>query len=91
MPNYDRQAAEMAANTVWRRGGNCSPAAADICEQLIAQGHRSLDANLLAELRVTDKVTCSEEEALNHLHAEYNKQQGRCRGGIRASIARKRT
>jgi hypothetical protein len=80
----------MAANTVWRRGGNCSAAAADICETLIAQGRPSLDANLLAELAVTDKVTCSEVEALALLRAEYNKQQGRCRGGIRAGLARKR-
>lgn len=90
MPNHNRQTAEMAALTVWRRGGICSTSAAEICENLLAAGRDSLSANLLAELSVTDKVTCSEEEALALLRAEYAKQQGRCRGGIRAGIARKR-
>ncbi len=82
----ERENAGCAARSVWRNGGYCSAMAEHIRDELLAKGFEPRDANLLAEMRVTDTFTCSESEMLNILRAEYARQKGRSRGGVITAI-----
>jgi len=82
----ERENAGCAARTVWRNGGHCSVMAESIRDELLAKGYEPREANLLAEMRVTDSFSCSESEMLDILCAEYARQQGRSRGGVRTAI-----
>ena len=82
-PDPNRQIATMAARNVYlysaQLGLTASPGvnASDI------------DSRLIAEAKATDRYTCTDNEMLDFLRAEYNKIKGQSLGGHISAAMRK--